>query len=178
MSFAGSTGLLSATGATHVRWLGYLTAVAEMALTLTREQKGELSLTASAEGQAVAASPQCQASNAIAVLPARGVLATPSQTVDALRTTRPAHLRHAPTVAGTRAPLQAVRGVAHPPSLTAWRADTARLRRGCTRTARPPPRSRPRSPGTGSPRRRRSGSGRSCEVLDPRVLPSVTAWVT
>ena len=41
----------------------------------------------------------------------KDVLGTPLQKVDALRATRPVHLRHAPTVSETRALLQAVRDV-------------------------------------------------------------------
>lgn len=86
-----------------------------MAPTLTREQKVEQFLTALAQRQAVAASTQNQAFNAIAFF-YKDVLGTPLQNVDALRATRPAHLSHDPTVAETRALLQAVRDVAGYPT--------------------------------------------------------------
>jgi hypothetical protein len=56
----------------------------------------------------VAAATQNQAFNAIAFF-YKDVLGNPLHGVDALRATRPIHLRHAPTVSETRALLQAVR---------------------------------------------------------------------
>jgi hypothetical protein len=92
---------------------------------LSCEQKLERFLSALAQRHAVAASTQNQAFNAIAFF-YKDVLGTPLQNVDALRATRPAHLRHAPTVTETRALLQAVRDVAgYPTNLI------ARLLYGC-----------------------------------------------
>ncbi len=100
-----------ATEANYVHWLRrYMAALAELPPTLTREQKLERFLSALALRQDVAANTQNQAFNAIAFF-YKEVLGTPLQKVDALRATRPAHLRHAPTVAETRALLQAVRDV-------------------------------------------------------------------
>jgi hypothetical protein len=84
-----------------------MTALGEMAPTLTREQKVEPFLTALAQRQADAASTQNQAFNAITFF-YKDVLATPLQNVDALRATRPVHLRHAASVLGGRSVLQAV----------------------------------------------------------------------
>ncbi|GEM_PF-796206 len=96
-----------ATEASYVHCLRrYITALADMPRTLTSEQHVEWSLVALAQRHDVAASTQNQAFNAIAFF-YKDVLGTPLQNVDALRATRPAHLRHAPTMAETRALLQA-----------------------------------------------------------------------
>jgi integron integrase len=115
-----------ATEASYVHWLRhYMAALADMPPNLTSEQKLERFLTALALRRDVAASTQNQAFNAIAFF-YKDVLGTPLQNVDALRATRPAHLRHAPTIAETRALLQAVRDVGgYPTNLI------ARLLYGC-----------------------------------------------
>ncbi len=108
-----------ATEASYVHWLRrYMAALADLPLTLSREQKLERFLSALALRHDVVASTQNQAFNAIACF-SQDVLGTPLQNLDALRATRPAHLRHAPTVAETGALLQAVRDVAGygPPQL-------------------------------------------------------------
>ena len=97
-----------ATEASDVQWLRrYMAALADLPLTLSREQKLEHFLTALALRHDVAASTQNQAFNASACF-SQDVLGTPLHNVDALRATRPAHLRHAPTVSKTRSLLQAV----------------------------------------------------------------------
>ena len=97
-----------ATEASYVQWLRrYMAALADLPPTRSREQKLEHILTALALRHDVAASTQNQAFNAIACF-SKDVLGTPLQNLDALRATRPAHLRHAPTVSGTRSLLQAV----------------------------------------------------------------------
>jgi integrase len=63
----------------------------------------------------VAASTQNQAFNAIAFF-YKDVLGNPLHDVDALRATRPVHLRHAPTISETRALLQAVPDLAGYPT--------------------------------------------------------------
>jgi hypothetical protein len=115
-----------ATEASYVHWLRhYMAALADMPPNLTSEQKLERFLTALALRRDVAASTQNQAFNAIAFF-YKDVLGTPLQNVDALRATRPALLRHAPTIAETRALLQAIRDVAgYPTNLI------ARLLYGC-----------------------------------------------
>ncbi len=75
--------------------------------TLTSEQKLERFLTQLALTRDVAASTQNQAFSAIAFFH-KDVLGTALHDVDAPRTTRPVHLRHAPTLTETRALLQAV----------------------------------------------------------------------
>jgi len=78
---------------------------------LGSEQKLECFLTALILPHDIAASTQNQAFNAIVSF-YKHVLGITLQTVDALCATRAAHLRHAPTLAETRALLQAVRDVA------------------------------------------------------------------
>ena len=98
-----------ATEESYVHWLGrYIHALQEMPATWTSEQKLERFLTDLALRRDVAASTQNQAFSAI-VFFYKDVLGAPLHDVDALRATRPVHLRHAPTVAETRALLQAVR---------------------------------------------------------------------
>ncbi|HNU52560.1 MAG TPA: phage integrase N-terminal SAM-like domain-containing protein [Verrucomicrobiota bacterium] len=114
-SFAGTTKAL-ATEASDVHWLRrYVAALEDTPSTLSHEQKVEQFLTTLAQRHDVAASGQEQAFNAIAFF-YKDVLGTPLQNVDALRATRPAHLRHAPTIAETRALLQARRSVPTPPA--------------------------------------------------------------
>lgn len=85
-----------ATEASYVHWLRcYITAVEGIPSTLTHEQKVEQFLTSVAQRHDVGASTQNQAFNAIALF-YKDVLGTPLPNVDALRATRPAHLRHAP----------------------------------------------------------------------------------
>ena len=91
------------TESNYVYWLRhYIAAIREIPGTLSSEQKLERFLTALACDRGVAASTQNQAFNAI-VFFYKDVLAVPLQGVDALRATRPAHLRHAPTVMRPRA---------------------------------------------------------------------------
>ena len=93
-------------------WLRrYISALQGIPPTLTSEQKLKHFLTSLALRRDVAASTSNQAFNAIAFF-YKDVLGTPLQNVEAFGATRPAHLRHAPTIAETRALLQAVRGVA------------------------------------------------------------------
>ena len=114
------------TESTYVYWLShYIAAIREMPATLSGEQKLECFLTKLACDRRVAASTQNQAFNAI-VFFYKEVLGAPLQGVDALRVTRPAHLRHAPTVSETRGLLQAVRDAGgYPTNLI------ARLLYGC-----------------------------------------------
>lgn len=86
-----------------------------MRITPTSEQKLERFLTELALRRDVAASTQNQAFNAIAFF-SEHVLGTPLHNMDALRVTRPVHLRHASTVTETRALLQAVRDVGRSPT--------------------------------------------------------------
>ena len=83
-------------------------AVACMPATLPSEQKLERFLTDLALHRHLAASTQTQAFNTNAFF-YKDVLGTPLRDVNALRVRRPAFLRHAPTLAETRALLQAVR---------------------------------------------------------------------
>ena len=92
-------------------WLShYIAAIRQMPETLSGEQKLERFLTKLACDHYVAASTQNQAFHAI-VFFYKNVLGVPLQAVDALRATRPAHMRHAPTVTETRTLLQTVRDV-------------------------------------------------------------------
>lgn len=98
-----------ATEQTYLHWLRhYIAALASMPAGLTSEQKLERFLTDLALRKNVSASTQNQAFNAILFF-YKDVLACPLKNVDALRAERPAHLRHAPTVAETRALLASVR---------------------------------------------------------------------
>jgi integrase len=98
-----------ATEESYVHWLRhYMGALQTMPATLTSEQKLERFLTQLAVQRNVAASTQNQAFNAI-IFFYKEVLAKPLQNVNALRATRPAHLRHAPTLGETRALLLTVR---------------------------------------------------------------------
>jgi hypothetical protein len=97
-----------ATEANHVYWLRhYLAALRGMPPALSSEQELKRFLTELALNRDVAASTQNQAFNAIAFF-YQDVLGKPLHDVDALRATRPVHLRHAPTLSETRALLQAV----------------------------------------------------------------------
>ncbi len=115
-----------ATEESYVYWLRrYMAAIRQMPNNLPSERKLERFLTELAQKRELAASTQQQAFNAI-VFFYKDVLRLPLQAVDALRATKPAHLRHAPTVAETRTLLQAVRDVGgYPTNLV------ARLLYGC-----------------------------------------------
>jgi integrase len=115
-----------ATEESYVHWLRhYMGALSEMPPTLTSEQKLEQFLSQLAVERKVSASTQNQAFNALLFF-YKAVLGKTLQQVDALRVTRPAHLRHAPTVAETRALLLAVRNLGgYPTNLI------ARLLYGC-----------------------------------------------
>lgn len=105
-----------ATEQSYLGWLKrYIAAIRGMPNSLPSEQKLERFLSELALRQNVSASTQNQAFNAICFF-YRDVLAQPLKQVDALRATRPAHLRHAPTVAETRALLAEVRDVAGYPT--------------------------------------------------------------
>ena len=115
-----------ATEESYVHWLRrYMAAIRQMPNSLPSEKKLERFLTELAGRGDVAASTQHQAFNAILFF-YKDVLGLPLQAVDALRVTRPAHLRHAPTVTETRTLLQTVRDVGgYPTNLV------ARLLYGC-----------------------------------------------
>jgi len=98
-----------ATEQAYVHWLRhYIAALRWMPHDLTSEQKLEKFLTRLALKRNVSASSQNQAFNAILFF-YKEVLRTPLQDVNALRATRPAHMRHAPSVDQTRALLLNVR---------------------------------------------------------------------
>src|SRR5208337_2710465 len=97
-----------ATEDTYLYWLRrYMTAVHRMPVPLPSEQKVERFLTDLAQKQHVAASTQNQAFNAVLFF-YKEVLRRPLGRVEALRATRPTHLRHAPPVQDTHALLRAV----------------------------------------------------------------------
>jgi hypothetical protein len=101
-----------ATADSYVQWLRhYRAALPQMPHTLSCEQKLERFLTELALKRDVAGSTQSQAFNAIAFFH-RDMLGNMLHDVDALRATQPIPLRHAPTISGTRALLQAVRHLA------------------------------------------------------------------
>ncbi len=96
----------------YLHWLRHhMTALGVMPKTLSSEQKLEHFLTELALKKNVAAATQNQAFNAILFF-YKDVLGTPLKNVEALRATRPQRVRHAPTVAETRALLAAVQPVA------------------------------------------------------------------
>jgi site-specific recombinase XerD len=91
------------TESSYVYWLRqYVTALQSMPGALPSEQKLESFLTHLARHRDVSASTQNQAFNAILYF-YKEVLRQPLQNIDALRARRPAHERHAPTVAETQA---------------------------------------------------------------------------
>jgi len=93
----------------YLYWLRrFIDAVRQMPNTLASEQKLERFLTELALKHDVSASTQNQAFNAI-VFFYKDVLGQPIKNVDALRATRPEHLRHAPTVKETQALIAEVR---------------------------------------------------------------------
>ena len=110
----------------YVSWLRrYMAAIRRMPDSLPSEKKVERFLSDLARRRDVAASTQNQAFNAIAFF-YKDVLGIPLQAVDALRATRPAHLRHAPTVQETLDLMQSVGDVGgYPTNLI------ARLLYGC-----------------------------------------------
>ena len=100
-----------ATEQAYLHWLGrYIQFLKSLPETLPSEQKVERFLADLALNQNVAASTQNQAFNAICYF-YKDVIGVELKNVQALRATRPAQLRHAPTVAETRALLDAVRDV-------------------------------------------------------------------
>lgn len=93
----------------YLHWLGrYMAALRQMPNSLPSEQKLERFLTELALKHDVSASTQNQAFNAILFF-YKDVLGQPLKNVDALRATRPDHVRHAPTVQETRDLIAAVR---------------------------------------------------------------------
>jgi len=101
-----------ATEESYVHWLRhYMAALPQMPSALPSEKMLERFLTELAVKRDVSASTQNQAFNAI-VFFYKEVLGQALHKVDALRTRRPMHLRHAPSVSETRALLQAVCDVA------------------------------------------------------------------
>lgn len=101
---------------TYLFWLRrYIAAIRQMPNELASERKLERFLTELARVQDVSASTQNQAFNAI-VFFYKDVLGHPLKDIDALRATRPTHLRHAPTVTETRELLKAVRNIAGYPT--------------------------------------------------------------
>ena len=100
----------------YVYWLKrYCNAVQRMPPDLTSEKKVERFLTDLATINNVAASTQNQAFNAVLYF-YQHALEQPLQSVDALRASRPVHLRHAPTVAEIRALLPVVPDLAGYPT--------------------------------------------------------------
>lgn len=100
-----------ATEQAYIHWLGrYIHFLASVPNSLPSEQKVERFLTDLALRQNVSASTQNQAFNAVLYF-YRDVLGVELKNVQALRAARPAQLRHAPTVAETRALIEAVRDV-------------------------------------------------------------------
>jgi integron integrase len=97
-----------ATEDAYVLWLRrYMTALRAMPPELSSEKKLERFLSDLARQHDVSASTQNQAFNAILFFYQR-VLGQPLANVNALRATRPAHQRHAPTVGETQSLLQSV----------------------------------------------------------------------
>ncbi len=101
---------------TYLRWLKqYMAAIRPMPQNLSSEQKLERFLTDLALKKNVSAATQNQAFNAILFF-YKDVLAMPLKNVDALRATRPSHIRHAPSVEETRALLTAVKNISGYPT--------------------------------------------------------------
>jgi len=101
---------------TYLHWLRrYMAAIGQMPNELASEKKLERFLTELARAHDVSASTQNQAFNAILFF-YKDVLGLPLKNVDALRASRPEHLRHAPTPAETRQLLATVRDVAGYPT--------------------------------------------------------------
>ena len=105
-----------ATERAYLHWLRhYMAALGEMPGHLSSEQKLERFLTDLAVKKNVSASTQNQAFNAIRLF-YQDALGQPLKDVEALRASRPEHLRRAPSVAETRALLAAVQNVAGYPT--------------------------------------------------------------
>jgi integron integrase len=105
---------------TYVYWLKrYISVIQHLPETITSEKKVEHFLNGLAGHRAISTSTQHQAFNAV-VFFYKDVLGKPLQNLDAMRVSRPAHLRHAPTIPEVRALLQAVPDVAgYPTNLVA-----------------------------------------------------------
>jgi integron integrase len=105
---------------TYVYWLKrYISVVQRLPKSLTSEKKVEHFLNGLSGNRSIATSTQHQAFNAI-VFFYKDVLGKPLQNLEAMRVSRPAHIRHAPTVSEVRALLQAVPDVAgYPTNLVA-----------------------------------------------------------
>jgi integrase len=104
------------TESNYIDWLRhYVNSLGRLPDCLSSEQKLERFLTGLACHRDLSASSQNQALNAILFF-YKEVLRQPLQGIDALRAKRPIHLRHAPTVAETRALLQTVRDIAGYPT--------------------------------------------------------------
>lgn len=100
-----------ATEQTYLHWLArYIRALRHLPAELSSEQKMERFLTELALKQNVSASTQNQAFNAILFF-YKDVLGVELKNIQALRATRPAQLRHAPTVEETRRLIAAIRDV-------------------------------------------------------------------
>ena len=114
------------TESSYVYWLKrYITAITRLPQSLTSEQKAEHFLNEMAKNRDISATTQHQAFNAITFF-YRNVLRKPLQNVDALRVSRPVHLRNAPSIANVRNLLQNVPNIAgYPTNLI------ARLLYGC-----------------------------------------------
>jgi integron integrase len=96
---------------TYLGWLNrYIRALRHIPTSLPSEQKLERFLTDLALKHGVSASTQNQAFNAILYF-YKDVLGVELKNVQALRATRPAHIRHAPTIEETRKLIAAVRDV-------------------------------------------------------------------
>jgi hypothetical protein len=88
---------------TYLYWLKrYIPVIQHLPKTLTSEKKVEHFLNGLAGSRAISTSTQHQAFNAI-VFFYKDVLGKPLQNLDAMRVSRPAHLRHAPTIPEVRA---------------------------------------------------------------------------
>jgi len=104
------------TESNYIYWLRhYVSALEGMPESLPSEQKLERFLTDLARHRGLSASSQNQALNAVLFF-YREVLRQPLQGIDALRATRPVHLRHAPTIEETQALLRTVRDAAGYPT--------------------------------------------------------------
>ena len=100
------------TESNYIYWLRhYVSALEGMPESLPSEQKLERFLTDLARHRGLSASSQNQALNAVLFF-YKEVLRQPLQGIDALRATRPVHLRHAPTIEETQALLRTVRDAA------------------------------------------------------------------
>jgi hypothetical protein len=116
---------------TYVYWLRrYMAALPRYPAMLTSEQKVERFLSDLVRHRDISASSQNQAFNAILFF-YKDVLGQPLQGVDALRATRPARMRHAPSISDTQALLETIRNVGgYPTNLIArllYGCGTARL---------------------------------------------------